>query len=112
MDGSYGASLDLRLPRADTVVWFDYPRLRVPGARRLANCHDLRPGSCLTWRPDVRSNSIWEFLRYVWDFNTKSRPQIVRMLERARSPSAAASWFRRDRRCRAVHRRPAGRSRD
>ena len=25
MDGNYGASLDMRLPRADTVVWFDYP---------------------------------------------------------------------------------------
>src|SRR5262249_32635847 len=27
MDGNYGVSLDLRLPRADTVMWFDYPRL-------------------------------------------------------------------------------------
>ena len=26
MDGNYGSSLDLRLPRADTVLWFDYPR--------------------------------------------------------------------------------------
>src|SRR5206468_1787185 len=26
MDGSYAATLDLRLPRADAVVWFDYPR--------------------------------------------------------------------------------------
>src|SRR5262249_3438078 len=37
MDGNYGASLDLRLPRADTVMWFDYPRLvcvwRGPGGR-------------------------------------------------------------------------------
>ena len=27
MDGNYGASLDLRLPRDDTLMWFDYPRL-------------------------------------------------------------------------------------
>ena len=34
IDGGYSASLDLRLPRADTVFWFDYPRGRC--LRRIA----------------------------------------------------------------------------
>ena len=79
MDGSYGASLDIRLPRADTVVWFDYPRLRCLGrvAWRIATTYgkvrpDLAPGC-----PEKVDG---EFLRYVWDFNDKSRPQIVRAL--------------------------------
>src|SRR5436853_202107 len=28
MDGNFDASLDLRLPRADTLIWFDYLTLR------------------------------------------------------------------------------------
>jgi len=79
MDGNYGATLDLRLPRADSVFWFDYAR-----------------GICLwraVWRvattyrrvrPDMAEGCPerldWEFLRFIWDFNGKSRPQIVSML--------------------------------
>jgi hypothetical protein len=43
MEGNYGSSLDLRLPRADTVIWFDYPSLHV--ARHKTRSHDLRTGS-------------------------------------------------------------------
>jgi adenylate kinase family enzyme len=79
MDGSYGSSLDLRLPRADTLLWFDYPR-HVCLRRviwRIATTYgrvreDLAPGC-----PEQLD---LEFLRFVWDFNTKSRPQIVSML--------------------------------
>ena len=95
MDGNYGASLDLRLPRADTVLWFDYPR-HVCLRRvlwRIATTYgrvrdDLAPGC-----PEQLDA---EFLRYVWDFNTKSRPQIVSMLaEHGRHLQTVV--FRRDR---------------
>jgi len=80
MDGSYGASLDLRLPRADAVVWFDYPRWRC--LRRVAW---RIAGSYGRVRPDLAPGCPeqldWEFLRYIWDFNAKSRPQLVRALE-------------------------------
>jgi adenylate kinase family enzyme len=79
MDGSYGASLDLRLPRADTVVWFDYPRhvcLRRAIWRIISTYgkvrDDLAPGCPEQFDP--------EFLRYIWDFEANSRPQIVAML--------------------------------
>ena len=79
MDGNYGASLDLRLPRADTVAWFDYPR-RVALRRvlwRIATTYgrvreDLAPG--------CPEKVDWEFLRYVWDFPGKERSQVVAML--------------------------------
>jgi len=79
MDGNYGASLDLRLPRADTVMWFDYPRLvcvwRAP--QRVATTYgrvrpDLAPGC-----PERFDR---EFLRFIWNFNTNSRPRILAML--------------------------------
>lgn len=80
MDGSYGASLDIRLPRADAVVWFDYPRLRCLRrvAWRIATTYGrVRPDLA----PGCPEQIDWEFLRYVWDFNAKSRPQIVRALD-------------------------------
>jgi adenylate kinase family enzyme len=79
MDGNYDSSLDLRLPRADTVVWFDYPR-RVALPRvlwRVAKTYgrvreDLAPG--------CPEKIDWEFLRYVWEFPSKERPRVVAML--------------------------------
>ena len=77
MDGNYSASSRSALPRADAVVWFDYPR-RVALPRvvwRIAKTYGrVRP----TWRRAVPSRSIWEFLRYVWDFSAQAAgPRIV-----------------------------------
>jgi adenylate kinase family enzyme len=79
MDGNFGASLDLRLPRADTVVWFDYPRhvcLRRAVWRVLTTYGKVRADLA----PGCPERFDLEFLRYIWDFNAKSRPQIVTML--------------------------------
>jgi adenylate kinase family enzyme len=79
MDGNYGASLDLRLPRADTVVWFDYPRLVC-----LTRAVWRVVTSCGRVRADLARGCPekfdLEFLRFIWDFHAKSRPQIVAML--------------------------------
>ena len=32
MDGNYAGTFDLRVPRADTVIWLDYPRRFACGA--------------------------------------------------------------------------------
>ena len=79
MDGNYGASLDLRLPRADTVVWFDYPRLvcLTRAVWRVATtCGRVRADLA----PGCPEKFDLEFLRFIWDFHAKSRPQIVVML--------------------------------
>jgi adenylate kinase family enzyme len=79
MDGSYGASLDLRLPRADTAVWFDYPRhvcLRRAIWRVVTTYGQVRADLA----PGCPEKFDLEFLRFVWDFNAKSRPQIATML--------------------------------
>lgn len=77
MDGNFGSSLDLRLPRADTLIWFDYPRLPCiwRALKRVAGSYgqvrpDLAPGC--PERIDI------EFLRYIWAFNSKDRLQILR----------------------------------
>ena len=45
MDGNYDSSLDLRLPRADTVLWFDYPMAALPAPGDLARRDQLRAGA-------------------------------------------------------------------
>jgi adenylate kinase family enzyme len=79
IDGNYAGSLALRLPRADTVLWFDYPRLRCLRRvlwRKLASYGRVRDdmGEGCPERLDL------EFLRYVWRFNAKVRPTIVAAL--------------------------------
>jgi len=94
LDGNYGASLDLRLPRADTVMWFDYPR-RIcvwRALRRVATTYgrvrpDLAPGC-----PERFDH---EFLRFIWNFNSNSRPRIVAMLA-AHGGHLSPIVFRRD----------------
>lgn len=79
MDGNYGASLDLRLPRADTVIWFDYPRrvcLRRAVWRVLTTYGQVRDDLAL----GCPERFDLEFLRFIWDFNAKSRPQVVTAL--------------------------------
>lgn len=79
VEGNYAGTLDLRLPRADTVIWFDYPTEKC--IRRV-----LRR-SVSTYR-QVRADMAagcperldWEFLRYVWQFNRRERPKIVAIL--------------------------------
>lgn len=94
MDGNYGGTLDLRLPRADTVLWFDYPRLRCLRqiAWRIATTYgrirsDLAPG--------CPEQIDWQFLRFVWNFPAKSRPTIVTALGQHMPASAALIVFRR-----------------
>jgi adenylate kinase family enzyme len=99
VDGNYGSSLDLRLPRADTVIWFDLPRLVCLGraAKRIGTTYgtvrpDMGPGC--PERFDV------DFVKYIWNFNAAERPQIQLMLNRHGSHLAPV-LFRRDRDVRA-----------
>jgi adenylate kinase family enzyme len=81
MDGNYGGSLSLRLPRADTVIWLDYPRhvclrrVLVRTARNVGRVRDGLPEGC----PE-RFNV--EFLRYIWNFNAVHRPRLLAACEK------------------------------
>jgi adenylate kinase family enzyme len=94
MDGNYGGSLALRLPRADTVFWFDYPALRCLRRalwRVVRNYGRVRDdlGEGCPERLD------FEFLRYIKQFNTKSRPNIVAELAQS-GAHLSPVVFRRD----------------
>jgi adenylate kinase family enzyme len=77
-EGNYARrTFDIRLPRAELVIWMDTPRLTC--ARRVI----LRTASG-KWRPDLAAGceenifrgDFPEFLGFTWNFDRKSRPGI------------------------------------
>ncbi|MET5964010.1 hypothetical protein WIA93_24610 [Citrobacter amalonaticus] len=79
-EGNYARrTFDLRLPEADLVIWLNTPRIlcliRV-FIRSLGNKKrpDL-PEGCT----EKINYAFFKFLRYVWDFDKKYRPEIERL---------------------------------
>ena len=82
IDGSYFGTLDLRLERADAVIFFDLPRLvciwRVC-KRRLQNLRGTnRPGM----PAGCPERIYFSFLKWVWRYRKTNRPQVVEKLGR------------------------------
>ncbi|GAB4378595.1 MAG: DNA topology modulation protein [Elainellaceae cyanobacterium] len=80
MDGNYSATLDLRLPAADTVIFLDLPRLlclwRIV-RRRFQYAGTTRPDMAI----DCPEQLNWQFIRYVWNYPQQRRPQLLRRLQ-------------------------------
>ncbi|MDZ5442630.1 adenylate kinase [Micromonospora sp. 4G57] len=76
MDGNCGATLDLRLPRADLLVRCDPPRLRcLARVLRRRWAHRATPRADL---PEGCPEQVdLEFLRYVWRYPRHSRPRVL-----------------------------------
>jgi adenylate kinase family enzyme len=95
MDGNYSSTYDIRMPRADSLVWLDYPR-RVCMRRVVLR---MIKGYGRT-RPDLPSNCPerlnLEFLRFVWSFPRAHRPHIVNGIATYGSHLSIAT-FNRDR---------------
>lgn len=80
MDGNYSGSLDLRLPACDTVIFLETPPAvcvyRV--LKRVASSYGKT-------RPDMAEKCAeqfdWEFIKWIWDFENRSKPKMERLLE-------------------------------
>ena len=74
-DGSYAlTTFDLRLPRADAIVWLERSRV-------LCTWRVLRRSIGLNKRSEdlpegCREHLDWTFLKYVWQFDILVRPRI------------------------------------
>ena len=79
IDGNYSRSLEMRLKKADTVIFFDYSRFV---------CLWRVLKRVITNNGKVRSDMAegcperfdWEFIKYVWSFPNKQREKTFELL--------------------------------
>lgn len=99
IDGNYGSTLPMRIARADTVVWLDYPTWRCLG-RVFKRWWQYRGKA----RPDMTEgcpeNLNLEFLLYVLNFrnawqhrNAAALSSFDGAVHRFATPDAAADWL-------------------
>lgn len=76
VDGNYGATIDLRLAAADTILFLDAPRLVcLWGVVSRAARHAGRTRSDMG--PGCPERIDLAFLRYVWRFRRDKRPALL-----------------------------------
>jgi adenylate kinase family enzyme len=95
MDGNYSGTLDIRFQACDTVVFLDMARtlcLR----RVLKRAWMYRNRS----RPDMAEGCherlTLEFILWIWNYPSRTRPKIVRLLE-SNSREKRIVWLRSER---------------
>ena len=84
IDGNYGATLDIRLPVADTIVLLDFPR-----ALCLFRAVKRALGAFGRTRPDMAPGCPerldGQFFAYIWHFPEHERPQLLTHLQAAQA---------------------------
>lgn len=80
MDGNYGSTLDIRLPRADTVLVFDFPRwlYMYRATRRIIGSYGRSRSDMAEGCPE-HFDSV--FFRWMWDWPKKGRNIMLTALE-------------------------------
>ena len=79
IDGNYSSSMEIRLAKADTIIFLDRSTLTCLGRvlRRIFKYYGRV-------RPDMpagcKERLNWDFLHYVLIFNRTRRPKIMRMI--------------------------------
>lgn len=76
IDGNFGATFEERFARADTIVFFDYPRYLCIWRifkRRIKFHNRPRPEMPDDWQ----ERFDYGFMRYVWNFKKQSRHKII-----------------------------------
>jgi adenylate kinase family enzyme len=81
IDGTYDRTLDIRLPRADTVIFLDFPRftcMRRMIKRVIFNYGKVRPDM----GPDCPERLDFSFFKWVWNYRRDHYPRIYDCLEK------------------------------
>lgn len=81
MDGNFGATREMRMSHADTVIFLDLPRY--------VCLFRILKRTLLYWkrsRPDMadgcREHFDHEFIGWVWNFRRRTRPRLLNEIER------------------------------
>lgn len=92
MDGNYSGTLDVRLEACDTVIFLDLPRT-VCLWRVLKRRIMYSNGRRLDMAEDCPEKFNLEFISWVWNYSSRSRPKVVKMLN-ANSQRKNVVWLR------------------
>lgn len=80
MDGNYSGTLDIRVEACDTIIFLDMPRtlcLRRVLKRTIMYWNKIRPDMT----EGCREKLNLEFLLWIWNYPSRTKPEIVRMIE-------------------------------
>lgn len=78
IDGNYGSTIELRLQACDTVIFLDYPLdICIDGIRKRRG----KPRTDMPWIESENEEDT-EFIEFVKNFNSESRPQILDLLNK------------------------------
>ncbi|MCP3028520.1 DNA topology modulation protein [Halobacillus sp. A5] len=78
-DGNYGATMDIRLREADTIIFLDMPRILClyrAVKRVVTYWKQTRPDMA----PGCEERFSWEFLKWIWNYPEKKRPGLLQRL--------------------------------
>lgn len=82
MDGSGASTFDVRVPRAELIIWLRVPRhVAILGvARRVTKNYGRVRMAMAEGCPEPFPDR--EFLSYIWNFERKSAPEFVKQIDR------------------------------
>jgi adenylate kinase family enzyme len=84
IDGNYSGTLEMRLEACDSVIFLDVPRVVCVWRifkRFMINRNKTR--SCMA--EGCNEQLTWEFVKWTWNYPTRSKPKIEKMLKRFRN---------------------------
>lgn len=87
IDGNYSGTMDIRMQRANVVVFMDFPRWRCLYRvlkRIVVNYGHTRSDLA----PDCPEHFDWEFIKYVYNFQEKKRPALLERLTKLDASTA------------------------
>ena len=79
-DGNFSNTFDIRLPRADLILWVEVPRM-VSIRRALLRVWKHYGRTRPDLAPGCPERLDWAFLRYIWNFDRDTRPRIMAAIE-------------------------------
>lgn len=75
IDGNYGSTMEMRIKECDTVFFLDYPvEICLEGIRQRQG----KPREDMPW---TETEDDEEFLEFIRNYNTQSRPKVIELLE-------------------------------
>jgi adenylate kinase family enzyme len=81
IDGTYDSSIDIRLPRADTIIFLDFPTLTCIWRifkRVFRGYNKIRPDMAKGCPEKID----YSFIRWTWNFRRNIRPRILESIDK------------------------------